>query len=54
MRWYDSKAVTLVSKYVAVEPKDTCIRWDSFEKKYVEIERQVVIKEYNKHMGGVD
>ncbi|KAK2702084.1 hypothetical protein QYM36_019303 [Artemia franciscana] len=54
VRWYDNKEVTLVSKYVAVEPKDTCRRWDSSEKKYVEIERQVVIKEYNKHMGGVD
>ena len=24
--WYDNKAVTLVSNYVAVEPKDTCRR----------------------------
>ncbi|KAK2705861.1 hypothetical protein QYM36_016017 [Artemia franciscana] len=39
VRWYDNKEVTLVSKYVAVEPKDTCRRWDSSEKKYVEIER---------------
>ena len=34
VRWYDNKAVTLVSNYVAVEPKDTCRRWDSSEKKY--------------------
>ena len=51
--WYDNKAVTLVSNYVAVEPKDTCRHWDSSEKKYVEIERPA-IKEYNKYMGGVD
>ncbi|KAK2725591.1 hypothetical protein QYM36_000180 [Artemia franciscana] len=54
VRWFDSKAVTLVSKYGAVEPKNTCRRWDSSEKKYVEIERPTVIKEYNKYMGGVD
>ena len=53
VRWYDNKAVTLVSYYVAVEPKDTCRRWDFSEKKYVEIERPA-IKEYNKYMGGVD
>ncbi|KAK2725632.1 hypothetical protein QYM36_000211 [Artemia franciscana] len=53
VRWYDNKAVTLVSNYVAVEPKDTCRRWDFSEKKYVEIERPA-IKEYNKYMGGVD
>ncbi|XP_065583572.1 piggyBac transposable element-derived protein 3-like [Artemia franciscana] len=52
--WYDNKAVTLVSNYVALEPKDTGRRWDSFEKKYVEIQRPAVIKEYNKYMGGED
>ncbi|KAK2712161.1 hypothetical protein QYM36_011004 [Artemia franciscana] len=54
VRWYDNKAVTLVSNYVAVDPKDTCRRWDSSENKYVEIERPAVFKEYNKYMGGVD
>ncbi|KAK2716564.1 hypothetical protein QYM36_006895 [Artemia franciscana] len=53
VRWYDNKAVTLVSNYVAVEPKDTCRRWDSSEKKYGEFERPA-IKEYNKYKGGVD
>ncbi|KAK2709630.1 hypothetical protein QYM36_013336 [Artemia franciscana] len=54
VRWYDNKAVTLVSNCVAVEPKDTCRRWDSSEKKYVEIKRPAVIKQYNKYMGCVD
>ncbi|KAK2724715.1 hypothetical protein QYM36_001265 [Artemia franciscana] len=61
VRWYDNKAVTLVSNYVAVEPKDTCRRWGSSEKdrnrkdceRKVEIERTAVIKEY-KYMSGVD
>ena len=48
VRWYDKKAVTLVSNYVAVEPKDTCRCWDSSEKKCMEIERPAVIKESNK------
>ncbi|KAK2719302.1 hypothetical protein QYM36_004949, partial [Artemia franciscana] len=52
--WYDNKAVTLVSNYVAVEDKDTCRRWDFSKKKYVEIERPAVIKGCNKYMGGVD
>ncbi|KAK2704534.1 hypothetical protein QYM36_016811 [Artemia franciscana] len=54
VRWYDNKAVTLVSYYVAVEPKDTCRCLNSSDKKYVEIETPAVIKEYNKYMGGVD
>ncbi|KAK2722558.1 hypothetical protein QYM36_002932 [Artemia franciscana] len=54
VRWYNNKVVTLVSNYVAIEPKDTCRRWDLSEKKYVEIKRPAVIKEYNKYMGGVD
>ncbi|KAK2708225.1 hypothetical protein QYM36_013977 [Artemia franciscana] len=52
--WYNKKVVMLVSNYIAVEPKDTCRHWDSSEKKYVEIERPAVIKEFNKYMGGVD
>ncbi|XP_065572329.1 piggyBac transposable element-derived protein 1-like [Artemia franciscana] len=54
VRWYDNKAVTHLSSYVAVEPKDTIRSWDSSEKKYVGIERPAVIKQYNKYMGGVD
>ena len=49
-----TKRSRLCLYYVAVEPKDTCRRWDSSEKKYVEIKRPAVIKEYNKYMGGVD
>ncbi|KAK2719297.1 hypothetical protein QYM36_004944 [Artemia franciscana] len=52
--WYDNKAVTIVSNYVVVEPKDTCRRVDFSKKIYMEIERPAMIKEYNKYIGGVD
>lgn len=54
VKWFDSKAVHLASTFCSVDPKDHCNRWSASEKKRIEVERPHIVKEYNKHMGGVD
>ena len=54
VKWHDSKAVHLISSHYGVEPLGTCKRWSSKEKKHIDVERPLVVKEYNIHMGGVD
>lgn len=54
VKWYDSKAVHLVSSYAGVKPVGTARRWSVKDKKYVEIKVPYIVKEYNKFMGGVD
>uniref|UniRef100_A0A0K8UMZ4 PiggyBac transposable element-derived protein 3 n=1 Tax=Bactrocera latifrons TaxID=174628 RepID=A0A0K8UMZ4_BACLA len=61
--WKDTKYVRLVSTYAGVKPfctsTDTCqppkvTRFDRKEKEYVDIDCPTIVKEYNRHMGGVD
>ncbi|XP_039545881.1 piggyBac transposable element-derived protein 3-like [Pimephales promelas] len=54
VRWYDNKAVTLISSYCAVEPQDKARRWRKSDKAFVEVNRPHIVKEYNKFMGGID
>ena len=54
MKWFDSKAVHLISSHYGVEPLGTCKRWSSKEKKHIDVEHPLVVKEYNIPMGGVD
>ena len=54
MKWHDSKAVHLISSHYGVEPLGTCKRWSSKEKKRIDVERPLAVKEYNIHIGGVD
>ena len=54
VRWYDNRAVTLISSYLPVPPEDEARRYDRKEKEFVNIVRPNVVREYNKFMGGVD
>ncbi|KAK2704220.1 hypothetical protein QYM36_017518 [Artemia franciscana] len=54
VKWYDNKLVHLASSYCAVTPIDKCQRWDGTTRKYVEVDRPRIVRDYNKSMGGVD
>ncbi|XP_025407636.1 piggyBac transposable element-derived protein 2-like isoform X2 [Sipha flava] len=52
--WKDNKAVKLVSTYCGEIPKSEMTRFDRIKKSNIIIDCPMLIKEYNKHMGGVD
>lgn len=54
VRWFDNRAVTLLSTHTAVEPVREASRWNKTEKKYVEVPMPNIVDDYNQHMGGVD
>ena len=54
VKWLDNGPVHLVSNFVGVEPFSAVERWSSEHKKRVPIPCPLVVKEYNKGMGGVD
>lgn len=54
VKWFDNRAVQLVSSFAGMEPVDTVQRWDKRTKSKVTIDRPFVVKTYNKHMGGID
>ncbi|XP_070381969.1 piggyBac transposable element-derived protein 3-like [Dermacentor albipictus] len=54
VRWYDNKAVTLLSSQHGTQPLDSCRRWSAKEKKYIEVPRPHIVQVYNAYMGGVD
>ncbi|KAF3852931.1 hypothetical protein F7725_006286 [Dissostichus mawsoni] len=54
VKWYDSRAVTLVSSFAGPDPVQRIQRWDKANKTYVEVERPYIVGTYNKYMGGVD
>ncbi|KAH8034121.1 hypothetical protein HPB51_020138 [Rhipicephalus microplus] len=53
-RWYDNKAVTLASNFVAIDDEDTAKRWSKKDGCYIEVKRPAVVRMYNSSMGGVD
>ncbi|XP_054481432.1 piggyBac transposable element-derived protein 2-like [Anoplopoma fimbria] len=54
VKWYDSRAVTLVSSFAGPEPVQKIQRWDKANKTFIEVERPYIVGAYNKYMGGVD
>ena len=54
VKWYDNKPVHLILTFAALDPEDTCRRWDGKRKEYADVKRPYCAKEYNRFMGGVD
>ncbi|CAH2002199.1 unnamed protein product [Acanthoscelides obtectus] len=52
--WKNNKIVSLVSTFCGTLPKSKADRYDKSQNKRVEIDCPKIVKEYNKHMGGVD
>ncbi|KAL4101148.1 hypothetical protein QTP88_021176 [Uroleucon formosanum] len=52
--WKDTKIVSLLSTFAAVDPVVKVSRYDRKQKKRVEVDCPNIIKVYNRHMGGVD
>lgn len=54
VRWNDNKCVTLISSYTDSEPVQKIKRYSKDAKRKVDVDCPNVVKDYNKHMGGVD
>lgn len=54
VKWFDTRAVTLVSNFVGSGNSETIQRWDKKTKLYVDVERSEIVALYNQFMGGVD
>ncbi|XP_050507404.1 piggyBac transposable element-derived protein 3-like isoform X1 [Diabrotica virgifera virgifera] len=54
VKWYDNKAVTLLSTFASASPETTVQRYDRKKKESVTIKCPSIIILYNKFMGGVD
>jgi len=54
VKWYDNRAVTLVSSFAGIDPVQKIQRWNKATKSYIEVERPHIVGAYNKYMGGVD
>jgi hypothetical protein len=54
VRWYDNRAVTMGSTFLQASPLGKVKRWDSKQKKSIEITRPNIVAVYNRNMGGVD
>lgn len=54
VRWYDSKAITLVSSHLSFDPIDSCRRFNASQKQFETVPRPYIVQQYNKFMGGVD
>lgn len=54
VRWNDNKSVTLISSFVGSEPVQKIKRYCKEQKQKIEVDIPQIVREYNKHMGGVD
>ena len=53
-RWYDNKAVHLLSTYASACPTTDVERSDKRKRKYIDIKCPNIVKQYNASMGSVD
>lgn len=53
-KWFDNKPVVLLSTAYGIDPQDVCVRWCKKNKRYIGIQRPVVVKINNSKMGDVD
>ena len=53
MKWVDNKVVTMAS-FMGMQPLGTEQRFDRKQNKKVNVRKPIGIKNYNKHMSGVD
>lgn len=54
VKWFDNKSVTLSSSYVSTNPVETIQRFSKAGGGKVQIVCPQIVKQYNRHMGGVD
>lgn len=54
VKWYDNKAVTLVSSYVDSHPMNKIKRFSKNHQSRIDFDCPQIVKHYNRHMGGVD
>lgn len=54
VKWRDNKCVLLGSTFIGIHPESTLKRYCKVNKKKVDVACPSIIKQYNKHMGGVD
>ena len=54
VRWFDNKAVNLLSTFMGTNPVNEVRCWSTSEKEFKMIKCPNIVKQYNKHMGGVD
>jgi hypothetical protein len=52
--WKDNKCVNLLSTFAGEEPTTMVRRYDRSKKTQVTVDCPKIVREYNKHMGGVD
>lgn len=54
VKWFDNKPVLLISSQEGAQPIDKCRRWCKKRRVFLEVDRPLVVKQYNTYMGGVD
>nr|XP_029709669.1 piggyBac transposable element-derived protein 3-like [Aedes albopictus] len=52
--WIDNKAIHLISTYNGVMPLDIVNRWSTAQKKFISVDRPMIVRDYNQNMGGID
>jgi hypothetical protein len=54
VRWFDNRAVTLLSSLIGVDPANEARRWDKSRKVFQQVPMPAIVGAYNKKMGGID